>query len=207
MLKNTRIKICGMTNVADALLAVELGVDAIGLIFWAPSTRYISIQKAQEIVSALPPFVTTVGVVVDAEPKQLKNILANVPLDLIQFHGKETPEECDSYHKPYIKTVHMKNDVNLIEYATRYHNAKGLLLDTYQENLPGGTGEKFDWHKIPKNLSLPIILAGGLTTENVTVAIEQVAPYGVDVLTSVEASKGIKDPKKMAAFIRAVKNN
>lgn len=200
----TRIKICAMTRVADALLAAELGVDAIGLIFYAPSSRFVSIAQALQIINALPAFVTAVGVFVNASPEYIHPILAQVPLGLLQFHGQETAEECRSYGRPYIKAVSMQPAVNLKQIAETYSDAKALLLDTHKTAQPGGTGETFDWALVPKNFSMPLILAGGLTPENVACAIAQVRPYAVDVVSGVEVEKGLKSAEKMRRFVQAV---
>jgi len=200
----TRAKICGVTRVEDALAAVASGADAIGLVFYAPSPRYVTVAQAADIVSALPPFVSAVGLFVNAEQAEIENVLAKVNLHLLQFHGDESEAACVQYDLPYLKAVRVKQDTNLIQYAQTYRSASALLLDAYSEKAVGGTGEVFDWSLIPNNLSLPIILAGGLTPENVTSAIDQVNPYGVDVSGGVEASKGIKDPAKIAAFMAAV---
>lgn len=203
----TRVKMCAMTRVEDALFAAELGVDAIGLIFYESSPRFVSTTQAKKISEQLPPYVTTVGVFADAEQKYIENILKQLPLDLLQFQGNETPQACEIYQKPYVKAVHMNtaDKINFEKITQMYTNAKALLLDSkILGGLPGGTGKTFDWSAIPKNLSKPIILAGGLTPENVAAAIQQVKPYAVDVTSGIEAQKGIKDPKKMRAFMQAV---
>lgn len=200
----TRVKICGITRPEDALAAARLGAAAIGLVFYAPSPRAVSIAQAQAVLQVLPPFVTTVGLFVDAEAGWIEEVLAAVPLDLLQFHGDETPEQCARYHRPYLKAVRMRPAVDLAECARRYHNARALLLDTYQPGLPGGTGAAFDWSRVPAQLDKPIVLAGGLTPANVAAAITAVRPYAVDVSGGVESAKGIKDAAKMAAFIKEV---
>jgi phosphoribosylanthranilate isomerase len=200
----TRVKICGITRIEDALAAVGLGADAIGLVFYAPSPRNVSIEQAISIVESLPPFVSKVGLFVNESPSNIKNILAQVDLDILQFHGDESREVCEQINMPYYKAIRVKEDTNLIQYAQIYHSAKALLLDTYSESTVGGTGMVFDWKLIPENISKPLILAGGLTPANVGLAIETVHPYAVDVSGGVEQSKGIKDVKKMTAFIQAV---
>ena len=202
----TRVKICGITRVEDALEAIKQGADAIGLVFYAKSPRNVSAAKAAEIVSSLPAFVTVVGLFVDAEPAFIQEVLSVVHLDLLQFHGDETPSECRQYSLPYMKAIRVKSGTNLVQYAADYADAKALLLDAFAEGVPGGTGLVFDWSLIPQNLSLPIVLAGGLNAENVGLAIEQVRPYAVDVSGGVEANKGIKDVAKIAAFMRGVSN-
>lgn len=200
----TRVKICGITRPEDALAAVKHGADAIGLVFYAPSPRNVSIEQAEQIVAALPPYVSAVGLFVNAAPMEIESVLKRVRLDCLQFHGDETPTECAQINMPYYKAVRVKTDTNLLQYEADYHQAKALLLDTYSEQAFGGTGQVFDWHLIPKNLSLPVVLAGGLTAENVANAIMQVKPYAVDVSGGVEMSKGIKDEAKIASFMREV---
>ena len=199
-----RSKICGITRVEDALAAVEAGADAIGLVFYAKSPRAVNVQQARAIIAALPPFITTVGLFVNASRCEVNETLDAVPLDLLQFHGDETPEQCDSYHHPYIKALRVKAGDQIAEACRTYRNARGILLDTYVEGVPGGTGEAFDWSLIPGGLEKPIILAGGLTSANVAQAIAQVRPYAVDVSGGVEKSKGIKDREKILAFMSAV---
>lgn len=202
----TRVKICGITRTEDALAAVRHGCDAIGLVFYGPSPRNVAIRQAIEIVASLPPFVTAVGLFVDAKPEDIRAVLAQVRLDLLQFHGDETPGQCRQYGVPYMKAIRVKADTNLLQYAVDYADAKALLLDTYSEGMAGGTGLVFDWKLIPEKLPLPIVLAGGLNADNVAEAIRQVRPYAVDVSGGVESSKGIKDADKIAAFMRGVGN-
>ena len=200
----TRVKICGITSVEDALIAVEHGCDAIGLVFYAPSPRYVSPQKAAEIVAAIPPFVSAVGLFVNATDVELKSILSIVSLDCLQFHGDESPEQCRSYGMHYMKAIRVNSDTNLLQYEIDFYDAKALLVDAFVEGLVGGTGQYFDWTLIPKTLTKPIILAGGLTADNVESAIMQVKPYAVDVSGGVEKSKGLKDAAKIAAFMNKV---
>lgn len=200
----TRIKICGITRPEDAQAAVRLGADAIGLVFYSASPRAVTIEQAQAIVAALPPFVTTVGLFVDAPLEQVSTTLQGVPLGLLQFHGHETPDDCAAFGRPYIKAVRMRPEVDLAAEALRYSTAQGLLLDTYQPGTPGGTGTAFDWGRVPAGLAKPVILAGGLTPQNVATAVRSVRPYAVDVSGGVEQAKGIKDAEKIAAFIREV---
>lgn len=202
----TRVKICGITRLEDALTAVHYGCDAIGLVFYAPSPRSVTVQQAMEIVANLPAFVTAVGLFVGASSQEVRAILSQVRLDLLQFHGDETPEQCRQYGMPYMKAIRVKADTNLLQYAADYADAKALLLDTYAEGMAGGTGLVFDWEMIPAKLPLPIVLAGGLNTDNVADAIRQVHPYAVDVSGGVEASKGIKDAEKIAAFMHETGN-
>jgi phosphoribosylanthranilate isomerase len=206
----TRIKICGITRVEDALAAAHSGADAIGLVFYGRSSRHVSITQAAQLAAALPPFVSVVGLFVNAEAAFVREVLASVPLDVLQFHGDESPEFCAQFARPYLKAIRVKAGVDLLQCAARFHIAKSLLLDAHVEGIAGGTGATFDWAVIPKQLPLPIILSGGLDAENVAAAIKQVRPYAVDVSSGVEsggveASKGIKDAAKIAAFINEVK--
>ncbi len=203
-MQRTRVKICGVTRVEDAVTLVNAGADAIGLVFYAPSPRAVTIEQAQAIVSAIPPFVSVVGLFVNASKVEIENVLSQVHLDILQYHGDETPEECAQINLPYYKAIRVKADTNLLQYAIDFKSAKALLLDTYSDVAVGGTGQTFDWKLIPENLSKPIILAGGLTANNVKQAIMQVRPYAVDVSGGVELSKGIKDADKIAAFMRGV---
>lgn len=199
-----RVKICGITRVEDALTAIEQGADAIGLVFYEQSPRNVSIKQAIEIANNIPAFVSVVGLFVNAEPSFINEVISQVKLDLLQFHGDETSEQCAQYRLPFIKAVRVKSDTNLVQYARDFAAAKGLLLDTYTEGVPGGTGHVFDWNLIPKQLTKPVILAGGLNADNVAEAISRVRPYAVDISGGVEVSKGIKDSAKIAAFIRQV---
>jgi phosphoribosylanthranilate isomerase len=201
----TRIKICGITREEDALAAAHSGADAIGLVFYERSPRCVSIDHAKRIATVLPPFVTIVGLFVDADAGHVREALANVPLDILQFHGDESPQYCAQFSKPFLKAMRIKAGLDLLQCGSDFHSAKGLLLDAHVEGIPGGTGTAFDWALIPKQLPLPVILSGGLTVENVAAAIRQVRPYAVDVSSGVEAKKGIKDAAKIAAFINEVK--
>lgn len=200
----TRVKICGITRVEDALAAARLGADAVGLVFYAESPRAVSISQAQALVRALPPFITVVGLFVDAVPEEIRQVLASVPLDLLQFHGNEPPAACRVYQRAYIKALHVGKDMDLVARARHYDDAAGILVDTYVKGLPGGTGRIFDWSRLPDKLERPMILAGGLNPENVAAAVTQVRPWAVDVSGGVEALLGIKDAAKIAAFIRGV---
>ncbi len=203
----TRIKICGITRIEDALAAAHLGTGAIGLVFWPQSARSITPAKAREIVAALPPFISSVGVYVDPEAEWVEETAAVTGLNLLQFHGDESPEFCSQFSLPYIKAVRVRAGVDLLQYATRYSNARGLLLDSYVEGTPGGTGDAFNWSLIPQHMSLPLILSGGLHPGNVTAAIKQVQPWAVDVSSGVEIAKGIKDAEKIAAFMQGVRDS
>lgn len=202
----TRVKICGITRVEDGLACAQLGADAIGLVFYAPSPRHVSVAQARAIMAALPPFITTVGLFVDADPAEVSAVLTQLPLDLLQFHGDESPEYCQGFARPYLKAMRVKPGVDLVQYAAQYAQAKGLLLDAHVEGVAGGTGQSFDWNLIPAHLSLPVVLSGGLHPANVTQAIKRVQPAAVDVSSGVEATKGIKDAAKIAAFMQGVRN-
>jgi phosphoribosylanthranilate isomerase len=200
-----RSKICGITRVEDALVAAEAGADAIGLVFYAKSPRAVTVAQARAIIDALPPFVTTVGLFVDAERDELGRILDALPLDLLQFHGDETAAACEAPGRPYLKALRVRPGDDIGTRIEPYASAAGILLDTYVPGVPGGTGEAFDWSLVPAGLAKPIVLAGGLGPENVAAAIARVRPYGVDVSGGVEASKGIKDAEKVRSFVRAVR--
>ncbi len=206
-MKRTRVKICGITRVEDALCAVDEGADAIGLVFYAASPRCVSIAQAKDIVAAMPPLVSVVGLFVNAGAAEIQSILSQVHLDIVQFHGDETPEQCAQINLPYYKAIRVKPDTNLLQYAIDFKAAKALLLDAYSEQAYGGTGHTFDWNLIPQDLPKSIILAGGLDAQNVADAIQQVRPYAVDVSGGVELAKGIKSAEKIAAFMQAVKES
>ncbi len=197
----TRVKICGVTRPEDALLAAAYGADAIGVVFYAKSPRGVDVVQAQRIVASLPPFVSAVGLFVDAPPEEVEGILKVLPLDVLQFHGREPPEYCRQFGRPYIKAIPGEGDIR--DYAETYREASALLLDSHAFGEAGGTGKPFAWSR-PPEVGKPLILAGGLNPENVAEAIERVRPYGVDVSSGVEARKGVKDSQKMAAFMEAV---
>lgn len=202
-----RIKICGLTSVADAQAAVAAGADAIGLVFYAKSPRYVTAQQAAEIARAVGPFVTTVGLFVDAAREEVEAILSAVPLQLLQFHGNETPAFCASFKRPFIKAIRMADGVDVAAADRQYAEAGavGLLLDSYSPAAPGGTGETFGWDRIPTHLQLPLILAGGLSPDNVAAAIQPVKPYAVDVSSGVESAPGCKSSARITAFVRAAR--
>jgi len=206
----TRIKICGLTRVEDALIAANAGADAIGLVFYEQSSRHISIGQAAVLVAMLPPFVTVVGLFVNPKVEFVRQVMASVPLDMLQFHGDEPAKFCVQFSRPYLKAIRVKAGVDLVQCTFNFRSAKGLLLDAHVDGLPGGTGTSFDWSLIPQKLPLPVILSGGLTAKNVASAIKTVQPYAVDVSSGVEAEgvdsgKGIKDAVKITAFISEVK--
>lgn len=200
----TRIKICGITRLEDGLAAAHLGADAIGLVFYAGSRRAIDITTARQVVRALPPFVTAVGLFVNADPDMVRQVLRQIPLGLLQFHGDEDPVYCASFGLPFIKAVPMGASADVEAFGYRFETAAGLLLDSHGGPKTGGSGQCFDWGLIPPTRSKPLILAGGLNPDNVTQAIKQIRPFGVDVSSGVESAKGIKDAGLMAAFIQSV---
>lgn len=202
----TRIKMCGIKQVEDAVYAAKLGVDAIGLVFYDKSPRNISIEQAKAVVSNLPSFVTTVGLFYNASASEVSEIIQSVHLDCLQFHGNESSEFCQSFTKPYIKAIPMlEENIKLPAVFQQYQTASGLMLDAMDQSSPGGSGKVFDWSSISKNYSSKIILAGGLTPENVAEAITLTTCYAVDVSSGIEIEKGVKDQKRMLAFSQAVK--
>lgn len=200
----TRVKICGITRPEDGVRAAALGADAIGLVFHPQSPRVVTVARALEIGTALPPFVTRVGLFVDAAVAEVEAVLARVPLDLLQFHGEEPEAYCVQFGHPYLKAVRMRPERDVVAYMQSYPSASGFLLDAYHPAVAGGSGERFDWSRVPADRPAPIVLAGGLSPGNVTDAVRQVRPFAVDVSSGVEASKGIKDPAKMMEFVRGV---
>ena len=202
--QRVRVKFCGITCPEDAIAAAALGVDAIGLVFYATSTRAVDLEHAQEIAAALPPFVSKVGLFVNERAARIREIVHQVPLDLLQFHGDESPEECVLFGRPYIKAIAMRGDVDLTQAARQYGAAKGLLVDAYVPGQRGGTGHCFEWSRAANAIDRPLILAGGLTPYNVADAIRTVRPYGVDVSGGIESAKGAKDHGKMRLFMKGV---
>ncbi len=200
----TRVKICGITRLEDAMAAVNAGADALGFVFYPPSPRYIDVEQARRIVAELPPFVTTVALFVDADRERIAEVVQNLRIDRIQFHGNEIPAYCAQHGRPWIKAIRMKDDVDLMQMSRDYQGAAALLLDAYKPGIPGGTGEGFDWKRIPVELAGRIILAGGLDAGNVSSAVRSVRPYAVDVSGGVEISKGVKDQEKIEQFMRGV---
>lgn len=202
----TRVKICGITRLEDALVACHAGADALGFVFYAPSPRSVTAESARAIIDALPPFVTTVGLFVDPDPELVERTLQSARLDLLQFHGDESAQFCERFDRSYIKAVRVRPEADLIEYARRYSRARGLLLDAFVSGIHGGTGNRFDWSLIPANLGLPVVLSGGLDSESIGDAIRRVKPWAVDVSSGVESAKGIKDPTRIHEFISGVRN-
>ena len=200
----TKIKICGFTNADTAKEAVLAGIDAIGLVFYEKSPRNVDINSAREIVASLPPFVNRVGLFVNANPSFIDEVLCEVPLDTLQFHGDEGVIDCTQYQMPFIKSVRVSLDTNVTQIADDFSQASGLLLDSYNSHKYGGTGEVFDWSLACVDIELPVILAGGLNSDNVAEAIKQVRPYAVDASSGVESEPGVKDVDKIRAFIRQI---
>jgi phosphoribosylanthranilate isomerase len=198
-----RIKICGITRAEDALNAAYLGADAVGLVFYAKSPRAVSPEQAARIINGLPPFVSTVGLFVNAAAAEVDAVLSRVPLDILQFHGDETAEYCAAFSRPYFKAIRMKPETDLLQQANIYAAARALLLDAYVPGIPGGTGHTFDWTCIPANFHMPLIVAGGLDADNVTRVVGTVQPWAVDVSGGVEVAKGIKDARKIRDFMAA----
>lgn len=202
----TRVKICGITRADDARAAAAQGVDAIGLVFYPQSPRAVTIEQARTICEAVPPFVTIVALFVNPEAGEVAQVLGAVPVDLLQFHGSESPEFCNEFVRPYIKAFAVRDEVDLLPAMAPYRSAAGYLLDTYQPAIHGGSGMTFDWSRIPENPGKPIILAGGLGPDNVAMAVARTHPYAVDVSSGVEEARGIKSAAKIAAFMKGVEN-
>ena len=198
----TKVKICGFTEAENAREAAIAGVDAVGLVFYDKSPRNVDILRAQEIIEALPPFVNRVGLFVNANPSFVDEVLCEVSLDTLQFHGDESPLDCSQYQMPFIKSLRVKPETNVFQVADEFSSASAILLDSFNPSAYGGTGEAFDWSLACVDISLPIILAGGLNETNVSVAISQVKPYAVDASSGVESAPGVKDIDKIVAFIR-----
>ncbi|MFG6158271.1 phosphoribosylanthranilate isomerase [Halomonas sp. 1390] len=199
----TRVKLCGLTREADVDAAVAAGADALGFVLWPGSKRAIDEQRLAELSARVPAFVTRVGLFVDPSPSLVERCASH--LDLLQFHGDETPEACEAAGRPWIKALRMREGLDLPAAAEAYHGARALLLDAYRPGVPGGTGETFDWSRIPASLAKPVILAGGLTPDNVDAAIAAVGPFAVDVSGGIETAPGVKDATRMAAFLSAVR--
>ena len=201
-----RVKICGITSVDDAQIAVEAGADAIGLVFYAPSPRAVSIEQAREIAASVGPLVTVVGLFVNADEALVCKVLANVALHVLQFHGDESSEFCEQFQRPYMKAIRMRPELDVSQAIAEYPSAAGILLDAYRPGVPGGTGETFDWQRVPAQAAKPIVLAGGLTPENVALAVQSIRVYGVDVSGGVEFAPGKKDAQKVEQFIHSAKH-
>ncbi|GAB2784353.1 phosphoribosylanthranilate isomerase [Halomonas shantousis] len=198
----TRVKICGLTREEDVEAAVEAGADALGFVMWPGSARAIDEARLAELAARVPAFVTRVGLFVDQDAAFIRRCEAH--LDLLQFHGEEGPQACHGFTRPWIKALRMREGIDLHAAARDYHGACGLLLDAYKPGVPGGTGETFDWSRIPPDLAKPVILAGGLDPANVGEAIRAVRPHAVDVSGGVERARGVKDPARIQAFLHQV---
>jgi len=199
-----RTKICGITRVEDALCAVNAGADAIGLVFYAPSPRNVSIEQAQKICAVLPPFVTIVALFVDEKRQEIARICQAVPINLLQFHGDEVEKDCLGFALPYIKAIKVRTNSDVETAEKEFESAQAILVDTYKKGVAGGTGELFDWSLLPVDHKKTLILAGGLTPDNIRKAIQTVQPYAVDVSGGVELKKSVKDHEKVTQFIKEV---
>ena len=202
----TKVKICGFTNAENARQAALAGVDAVGLVFYDKSPRHVTIEAAREIVAALPPFVNRVGLFVNANPSLIDEVLCEVALDTLQFHGDETVNECMQYDMPFIKSIGVSSKTDLKKISNDFSKASALLLESYSSNNYGGTGKPFDWSLACVEIDLPVILAGGLNPDNVAEAINQVKPFAVDASSGVESAKGVKDIDKIKSFISSVRS-
>ena len=203
-MRRTRVKICGMTRPEHARAAAGAGADAVGLVFYEPSPRYVTRARAREVCAALPPLVSIVGVFVNPEPHDIEAVVEDLPVDLLQFHGDEPPELCAGAGRPYVKAVRVRTRDDIVEAADRYSDARALLLDARHDTLWGGTGSRFDWNVVPDDVGRPVVLAGGLTPENVAGAIRLVRPFAVDVSGGVESAPGEKDVQSMERFMKEV---
>lgn len=203
-MRRTRIKFCGLTRAEDVQAAVALGVDAIGLVCYPPSPRSLSVAHLAELGALCPPMVTVTALFVDPDPREVRAVLDTGVVDLLQFHGQESTEFCRQFGRPWMKALTMHPELDLTEQMSTYVGARGLLLDAWHPERVGGTGLAFDWSRIPPELASHIVLAGGLSAENVGDALRMVRPWAVDVSSGIESSAGIKDRTRMAAFVAAV---
>ena len=203
-MRRTRVKICGITRPEHARAAAEVGADAIGLMFYEPSPRCVTRDRARDVCAALPPLVSVVAVFVNPEPPEVEAVVEDLPVDLLQFHGDESPELCAQAGKPYLKAVRVRNRDDVVRAAARYAGARALLLDAHHDALWGGTGTQFDWNMVPDDVDHPVVLAGGLTPGNVARAIRLVRPFAVDVSGGVESAPGVKDARSMERFMKEV---
>jgi len=203
-MNSPRIKICGFTRQQDLKAGIEAGADAVGLVFYPPSPRYVDLASAAQLSASVPPFIHIVGLFVNADPALVRQTLAAVPIHVLQFHGDEDEGYCRQFHRPYIKAARVRPGMDLVQYAAAFHSAQAILLDAFVDAY-GGAGQVFDWSLVPPALGKPLILSGGLDAANVAEAIARLHPAAVDVSSGVEVSKGIKDAAKMAAFVNAVR--
>lgn len=204
-MRRTRIKVCGFTRETDLSAAIDMGIDAVGFVFYPASPRHVSLDQAARLARCVPPFISRVALFVNPQPDAVEDVLRRVPIDCLQFHGDEPENFCAAFGRAYLKAVRVRDGVNLVEYANSYTSAQGLLLDAYSDGW-GGSGRSFDWSLIPAQLPLPLVLSGGLGPANVADAVRRVRPQAVDVSSGVELAKGIKDPALIAAFIAGVEN-
>ena len=202
----TRVKFCGMTQARDIRRAVDLGVDALGFVFAKDSPRNLAMEQARQLVGEVPPFVSSVGLFMNAEAGHIRNVLDNVGVNLLQFHGGEDEKFCRQFHLPYLKAVPMGSLTSVVDFCSCYPSAMGFVLDSHAADERGGSGKKFAWDRVPAKLAGPVILAGGLTPYNVAEAVRVVRPYAVDVSSGIEVSEGVKDVDKMRRFIQEVGN-
>jgi len=200
----TRVKICGITRAQDGRAAAQAGADAIGLVFYDRSPRYVEVGQAAEICAVLPPFVSVVGLFVNTPRERVEALVEQLPIDLLQFHGAETADQCEGYGRPYIKAIGMKDDLDVAAVVQVHPHASGFLFDAWQPDIHGGGGVAFDWNRMPEIGDRPAVLAGGLTPDNVEQAVRQTRPWAVDVSSGVEQDKGIKSVEKIEAFMRGV---
>jgi len=200
----TKVKICGITNLKNALEATEIGVDALGFVFFKDSPRYIEPKEARKIISKLPAFVLRVGLFVNASKEEVLSAISDSKVNMLQFHGDEDENFCNQFNLPYIKAIAFTDSLNLLEYCRLYDSSAAILIDTFSNHKRGGTGKTFNWNLFPKKLPLPVIIAGGLDSSNVQTLINIINPYGVDVSSGVEQKKGIKDYNKMKNFVLGV---
>ncbi|MFO1294051.1 MAG: phosphoribosylanthranilate isomerase [Rubrivivax sp.] len=203
-MKRTRVKICGLTREADVAAAVAAGADAVGFVLWPGSARCVSAHRAGELARRLPPFVTPVLLFVNAAPAELAAGLEAVPQALLQFHGDETPAQCEAAARPYLRAARMGEGLDLLDFARRFRTAQALLLDAHVPGY-GGAGEVFDWSRVPPGVPCPVVLSGGLNPANVIDGVLRVRPFAVDVSSGVESARGIKDPELMRRFCDAVR--
>jgi len=204
-MSRTRVKICGITREQDLQAALAAGADALGFVFYPPSPRYLTPERAAALAVQVPPFVGRVGLFVNTDAQDVRATLAAVPLDVLQFHGEEDAAYCEQFGRPYLKAARVRPGLDLVEFALRYSRAQGLLLDAFVDGYGGG-GQSFDWSLVPQELPLPMILSGGLYAANVGEAVRKLRPWAVDVSSGVEAGKGIKDAQKISAFMAAVRD-
>ncbi|MFI2810452.1 phosphoribosylanthranilate isomerase [Microbulbifer sp. JSM ZJ756] len=200
-----QVKVCGITRADDAEMVARAGADALGLVFYERSPRHVTAPQAVSIAAVVPPFLTLVGLFVNASADEVNQVLARVPLNLLQFHGDETADYCEQFGRPYIKALRMKDDLDVVAAMAEHPGARGFLLDAYRPGVPGGTGESFDWQRVPQDSGQQIVLAGGLTPDNVATAIRTARPQGVDVSGGVESAPGIKDADRVYTFITAAR--